>query len=134
MEEDAVTFLGNLSDRIRDLDSTYDDVEASRDDGMVSDSKSPKKGRKSIPRKRIHRKQDDDSTKTLENGSEVENLSDDEHESERMNELTYSEEERENEERMKSQEGSSKYFDNQENNNTPRRKRKRDVSFRIEDV
>ncbi|MEW8548522.1 MAG: hypothetical protein AB2693_33895 [Candidatus Thiodiazotropha sp.] len=134
MEEDAVTFLGNLSDRIRDLDSTYDDLEESRDEGMVSDSKSPKKGRKSIPRKRIHRQQDDDSAKTLENGNEAENLSDEEYESEKMNEMTYSEEEKENEERIKLQSGSSNYFDKPESNNTPRRKRKRDLIFRMEDV
>ena len=134
MEEDAVNFLGNLSDRFRDADSSYDDLETSRDDSMVSDSKSPKKGRKSIPRKRINRQSEGDSATMFENGDEVENLSDEELDSERMNELTYSEEERENEERMKLDEERSKYFDSVKHDNKSRRKRKQDMSFRVEDI
>lgn len=133
MEEDAVNFLGSLSG-VRDIDSSYEDLETSRDESLVSDSKSPKKGRKSIPRKRVNRQLEDDGTKLYENGHAIENFSDDELESEQVNELTYSEEERENEERMRSETVRSEYFDISENNKKSRRKRKRDVSYRVEDV
>ena len=119
MEEDAVNFLGNLSDRIHDFDSSYDEQDVSRDEGSTADNaadamdnaaegKSPKKGRKSIPRKRVCRSSEKESAELLENGNEGEHPSDDENE--RLNELTYSEEERENEERFKQDGDTSKYF------------------------
>ena len=114
MEEDAVNFLGNLSDRFHDFDSSYDEQDISRDESSVidnaADAKSPKKGRKSIPRKRVFRLSENESAETAENGHEAENPSDDENE--RVTELTYSEEERENEERLVQEGGTSKYFRN----------------------
>ena len=112
MEEDAVNFLGNLSDRIHDFDSSYDEQDISRDEESTADNaaeaKSPKKGRKSIPRKRVCRSSEKESAEHLENGNEGEDASEDENE--RLNELTYSEEERENEERFKQDGDTSKYF------------------------
>ena len=126
MEEDAVNFLGNLSDRIRDNDSSYEDLDTSRDDSLVSDGKSPKKGRKSIPRKRVNIPSEEGSDKMFDNDEEVENASDDELDSERVNELTYSEEERENEQRI--DEEKSKYFNN--NEKELKKKRKHGLSLK----
>lgn len=130
MEEDAVNFLGNLSDRFRDFDHSQDEQEISRDESITGDAKSPKKGRKSIPRKRIFRLSENESD-TVENSHEVGNQSEDD--TERINELTYSEEERENEERFEVG-SNSKYLKNPENSDASRRKRKQGVSYRVEDV
>ena len=129
MEEDAVNFLGNLSDRIRENDSSYEDLDTSRDDSLVSDGKSPKKGRKSIPRKRVNIPSEEGSDKMFDNDNdeEVENASDEELDSERVNELTYSEEERENEQRI--DEEKSKYF----NNNEKELKKKRKQGLGLKD-
>ena len=126
MEEDAVNFLGNLSDRIRDNDSSYEDLDTSRDDSLVSDGKSPKKGRKSIPRKRVNIPSEEGSDKMFDNDEEVENASDEELDTERVNELTYSEEERENEQRI--DEEKSKYFNN--NEKELKKKRKQGLSLK----
>ena len=127
MEEDAVNFLGNLSDRIRDNDSSYEDLDTSRDDSLVSDGKSPKKGRKSIPRKRVNIPSEEGSDKMFDNDEEVENASDEELDTERVNELTYSEEERENEQRI--DEEKSKYFNNN-NDKESKKKRKHGLSLK----
>ena len=110
LEEDAVSFLDNLSEHVPDIDSSYEEQDEvsmmdSADNG--AEAKSPKKGRKSIPRKRVCRSSEKDSSEIVENGNDAVTANDDD---DRLNDLTYSEEERENEGRSKQDGDTSKYF------------------------
>lgn len=122
MEEDAVNFLSSLSHRVGESNHSEDyDDDTTRDDesydGLSSlDNRSPKKNRKSTPRKRVASKLfgDGDVEGDGGAGSDVESEGDLD---ETQNMITYSDEERENE-RM--QELKSKYFKESDSGYTTR--------------
>lgn len=119
MEENAVNFLSTLSDRTREhyineqSDNELD--QDSRDSLSSPDSRSSRKGRKSVPRKRVNRHLNPDNDEDNSNDVDTEQM------------ITYSDEERENErtrELTSEQSGSD--------NAGSRRKRKRGVVYRVD--
>lgn len=119
MEENAVNFLSTLSDRTREhYMNEQSDTELdqdSRDSLSSPDSRSSRKGRKSVPRKRVSRHLNPDNDGDNSNDVDTEQM------------ITYSDEERENErtrELASEQSGCG--------NAGSRRKRKRGVVYRVD--
>ncbi|XP_045156656.2 uncharacterized protein LOC123523092 [Mercenaria mercenaria] len=123
MEEDAVNFLSTISDRARESYSNYvpsdNEIDPDSRDGLPSpESRSSKKGRKSVPRKHVSRQLYDDDDGDMGSDFETERT------------ITYSDEERENE---RTSGITSKYFESSETGSaSSRRKRKRGAVYHVE--
>ena len=116
MEEDAVNFLSSFSDRTRDVDPSDIDPETNS-----PDCKSSKKGRKSVPKKRVTQKvvgEREEESEDLETRTDTEE--------DNSNLVSYSDEERENEARL------SKHCTEDKKNN-PRGKRREAANLKTKD-
>lgn len=122
MEEDAVNFLSTISDRTREnyfsIPSDNEMDQDSRDSLSSPDSRSSRKGRKSVPRKHVSRPLYEENDAEKSNDIDTEQM------------ITYSDEERENE---RTKEFTSKYFEQSGSGIAgSRRKRKRGVVYHVE--
>lgn len=135
MEEDAVNFLSTLSDRARDSNYIQSDRDIDSKDELSSpESRSNRKGRKSVPKKHVSKDPylEDNDRDTSTDIEVMISYSDEERENERTKRLMsqYSKKEREN---GKTRELTSEYFESQENGiASSKRKRKRGVVHRVE--